>query len=203
MPATRAPVVRWWGWVIANAAGYAVGVALWQVIFPIVRPGLSAFAGGFLLVAGFGATVGICTGLAQAVARHQGIKRAGGWLLAVTLGMAVGFVVAAKLSEWLNAVLEPRLSLNFTDAALVLTFGGILGLLIGVARWPALRAQGVWSARWIPASAVGLLIGYPLAIGMLELLPELDQPLVGLAFGAYMGAAVALLEWLIMRNRGQ
>lgn len=202
MPVMRATTGGWLGWVIANTAGYAIGAALWQGFFPVARPALGAFAGGILLLAGFGAVMGLCAGLAQMVAWRQDIVRASGWLLAVSLGTAVGFVVAAKVCEWLNAVLEPRLTLDLTDAALVLAFGGILGLSIGVARWLALRAQGILAARWIPASAVGLLIGYPLAIGVLELLPELDQPLVGLVFGACVGAAAALLEWLVVRNRG-
>jgi hypothetical protein len=193
----RAPLGGWLAWGVANVAGYALGFALWQAIFPALRPALSATPGGFLLVAGFGATVGVCAGLAQAVARREQIARASAWVLAVMLGTAAGFTVAAKASESLNAVLEPRLDLSLTDAALVLWFGGIVGITIGVARWLALLAQGIRAARWILASAVGLLIGYPLAIGMLQLLPELDQPLVGLVFGVCMGAAAALLEWLI------
>jgi hypothetical protein len=44
------------------------------------------------------------------------------------------------------------------------------------------------------------MIGYPLAIGVLELAPELDQPLVGLVFGLCAGATTALFEWLIARS---
>lgn len=201
--ASPASLGSWLGWMIANVAGYALGFALWQAFFPAIRPTLSASLGEILLVAGFGATVGVCAGLAQAVARRQEIGqigRAGVWALAVTLGTAVGFTCAATVSEWLNAVLDPRVNLSLTDAALVLSFGGILGLTIGVARWLALIVEGIRAARWILASAIGLLIGYQLAIGMLQLLPELDQPLVGLVFGACVGASAALLEWLIMRR---
>jgi hypothetical protein len=49
---------------------------------------------------------------------------------------------------------------------------------------------------------VGLMIGYPLGIGVLELLPELDlQLVVGLAFGFCAGATTALIEWLIARHQ--
>jgi hypothetical protein len=48
---------------------------------------------------------------------------------------------------------------------------------------------------------VGLIIGYPLGIGVLELLPELDQPVVGLACGLCAGATTARIEWLIARRQ--
>jgi hypothetical protein len=206
MPVTRAlaPLGGWVGWIVANAAGYALGFAVWQSIFPSVRPALSASPGGILLVAGFGAVVGLSAGLAQAIVQRQGIARSASWALAVALGTAVGFTLAAKVSELLNGLLEPRLGLDLlslTDAVLVLSFGAIVGLCIGAVRWLLLLARDIQVARWMPASAVGLLIGYPLAIGVLELLPELDQPLVGLVFGGCAGATTALLEWLIMSRQ--
>lgn len=192
----------WLGWIVANAIGYAVGFALWQAAFPVIRPALGALLGGTLLVAGFGATVGLCAGLAQAAILRRGLALAGAWLLASVVGAAVGFAVGAEITALMNAALEPQVGIPLTDAALVLTFGAVIGVGMGLAQWLILRAQGIPGRRWILASAVGLLIGYPLAIGALELLPELDQPWVGLVFGACAGATAALLQWLITRRRG-
>ena len=188
------------GWIIANAAGYAVGIALWQSAYPAVRPMLSAAPGGIVLIAGFGATLGFCAGLAQALILRQDAGRAGVWVLATALGGAVGFAIGARVSATVNDVLEPRVGIPLTDAVLLLTFGAIVGACFGAARWLILRARGVLLSRWMLATTIGLMIGYPLAVGVLELLPELDQPWVGVAFGACAGATTALIEWLIMRR---
>jgi hypothetical protein len=189
------------GWIIANAAGYAIGIALWQSAYPALRPTLNAAPGGILLVAGFGAALGFCTGLAQAISLRHDVARAGVWVLATALGGAVGFALGARVSETVNGALEPRVGIPLTDAVLLLAFGAIVGACFGAARWLILRAQGFLVSRWVLASALGLMIGYPLAVGVLELLPELDQPLVGVAFGACAGATTALMEWLFVRRQ--
>lgn len=191
----------WLWWIIASTIGFAFGFALWQSAFPAIRLVLPTLLGGILLVAGFGATTGFCAGLAQALTLRWGLAQASVWVLADMFGAAVGFVVAAKITGLLNAVLEPRISLPLTDAVLVLTFGGVVGAAIGLSQWLILRSRGNSAPRWILASTVGLLIGYPLAIGVLELLPSLDQPWVGVAFGLCAGAATALIQWPIVRGQ--
>jgi hypothetical protein len=191
----------WWPWWIsANVVGYAVGIALWQATYLALRPALSVPLGGIVSVAGFGATVGLCAGLAQAVVLRRDVAQAGLWVLTTMMACAIGFLVAAAVSAPLNDALEPRIGLPLTDAVLLLVFGALVGASIGASRWLVLRANGVAVSRLVLGSAVGLMIGYPLAIGVLELLPELDQPMVGLAFGLCAGATTALLEWLIARN---
>jgi hypothetical protein len=187
----------WLGWIVANAIGYAIGFALWQAAYAEIRLTLRLPISGIALLAGFGATVGLCAGLAQAVALRYSAARAGVWVLATAASCVAGFIVAAGVGGALSDALEPRVGIPLTDAAVVLLFGAILGAGIGGARWLLLHAGGLPTARWTLASVVGMMIGYPLAIGVLELLPELDQPLVGLAFGFCAGAATALLEWLI------
>ena len=187
----------WLGWIVANAIGYAIGFALWQAAYAEIRLTLRLPISGIALLAGFGATVGLCAGLAQAVALRYSAARAGIWVLAAAAGCVAGFIVAAGVGGALSDALEPRVGIPLTDAAVVLLFGAVLGAGIGGARWLLLHAGGLPTARWTLASVVGMMIGYPLAIGALELLPELDQPLVGLAFGFCAGAATALLEWLI------
>ena len=196
---SQRPAVWLW-WISANGVGYAVGVAFWQSTYPALRPALGIPFGGLVLVAGFGATVGLCAGLAQAVVLPLNVIRGVVWVLIAIVAYAVGFVVAATVSAPLNDALEPRVGLPLTDAVLLLVFGALVGASIGASRWLALRAGGVVASRWLLGSAVGLMIGYPLAIGALELLPELDQPVVGLAFGLCAGATTALIEWRIARN---
>jgi hypothetical protein len=187
----------WLWWILANAVGYAVGVALWQAAYAEMRLTLRLPIGGIALLAGFGATVGLSAGLAQSVALRYGAVRAGAWVVAMAAGCAAGFIVAAAIGGALSEALEPRLGIPLTDAIVVLLFGAIVGAGIGGARWLLLRAYGVAASRWALASVLGLMIAYPLGIGVLELLPELDQPVVGLAFGFCAGATTALIEWLI------
>lgn len=190
----------WLWWISANVVGYALGVALWQSTYAALRPALGIPFRGFVLVAGFGATVGLCAGLAQAVVLRRDVVQVGFWALTTMAACAIGFVAAAIVSAPLNDTLEPRVGLPLTDAVLLLVFGALVGVSIGASRWLVLRARGVVAFRWLLGSVVGLMIGFPLAIGALELLPELDQPVVGLAFGLCAGATTALLEWLIARN---
>jgi hypothetical protein len=187
----------WPGWIIANAIGFAIGFALWQATYAELRLTLRLPISGIALLAGFGATVGLCAGLAQAIALRFSAARAGIWVLATAAGCAAGLAVAAEISGAVSDALEARVGIPLTDAVVVLLFGAILGAGIGGARWLLLLAGRLPTARWTLASVVGMMISYPLAIGVLELLPELEQPLVGLAFGFCAGAATALLEWLI------
>jgi hypothetical protein len=190
----------WLWWISANMVGYALGVALWQATYPALRSALGVPLSGIVSVAGFGATVGLCAGLAQAVVLRRDLVQASLWVLTTLIACAIGFVVAAAVSAPLNDALEPRVGLPLTDAALLLVFGALVGGSIGASRWLILRANGVAASRLVLGSAAGLMIGYPLAIGVLELLPELDQPVVGLAFGLCAGATTALIEWLIARK---
>ena len=190
----------WLWWISANVVGYALGVALWQATYPALRPVLGVPFAGIVSVAGFGATVGLCAGLAQAVVLRRDLVQVSLWVVTMMMACAIGFLIAAAVSAPLNDALEPRVGLPLTDAVLLLVFGALIGASIGASRWLVLRANGVTLSRLVLGSAVGLMIGYPLAIGVLELLPELDQPAVGLAFGFCAGATTALLEWLIARN---
>jgi hypothetical protein len=190
----------WLWWISANVVGYALGVALWQATYPALRPALGVLFAGIVSVAGFGATVGLCAGLAQAVVLRRDLVQVSLWLVTMMMACAIGFLIAAAVSAPLNDALEPRVGLPLTDAVLLLVFGALVGACIGAARWLVLRANGVALSRLVLGSTVGLMIGYPLAIGVLELLPELDQPVVGLAFGLCAGASTALIEWLIARN---
>jgi hypothetical protein len=187
----------WLWWISANMVGYALGVALWQSAYPAVRPALGVPIGGVVSVAGFGATVGLCAGLAQAVVLRRDLVQVSLWTLTTMMACALGFLIAAAVSAPLNDTLEPRVGLPLTDAVLLLVFGALVGASIGVSRWLTLRANGGALSRLVLGSAAGLMIGYPLAIGVLELVPELDQPLVGLVFGLCTGATAALIEWLI------
>jgi hypothetical protein len=191
----------WLWWILANAVGYAVGVALWQAAYAEMRLTLHLPVSGIALLAGFGVTVGLCAGFAQAFVLRHGVVRAGSWVLAMATGGAAGFLVAAAISGALSEALEPRFGIPLTDAIVVLLFGAIVGAGIGGARWLVLRAYGVLAPLWALASMVGLMIGYSLGMGVLQLLPELDQPVVGLAFGFCAGATTALIEWLIARRQ--
>jgi hypothetical protein len=180
--------------------GYAAGFALWLSVFPALRPVLGRLLGGSVSVAAFGATVGLCVGVAQ-VLLVRWLAPARLWIPATILGLATGFVLAA----WSGLLLSEAfggsgVGVYLSDAVEDLTFGLLLGLCVGVARAFALRqSQGTALARrWIIASAVGLMVGYAASLGILELLPALPSTLIGAVFGACVGGIAALLEWLIV-----
>src|SRR5262245_59385914 len=141
----------WLWWISANMLGYALGVALWQAIYPALRPPL----GGIVSVAAFGATVGLCAGLAQAVVLRRGLVQMSLWALTTMIACAIGFLIAAALSAPLNDALEPRVGLPLTDAVLLLVFGALVGASIGVSRWLTLRANGSALSRLALGSAAG------------------------------------------------
>lgn len=107
-----------WLWIVATAAGLGIGVTVAAVVF-------SPIAGlGDLFVVG--AVSGLLLGLAQLLVLRRSYERSGWWILASTIGWAVGLVLfigveAANLADLLLELASLGLVANL-PGGLLLTF---------------------------------------------------------------------------------
>lgn len=191
-------------WIPANAAGFAVGITAWEVVFPALRPLVSRLLGGWLGIAAFGATLGICAGVAQWLVLfcHHPRVWAWAWAWAALVGYAIGFVAGAWASDALTHAFYGGVSDYLSDAVEDLTFGILLGLAVGLGRWLILRRAAPSGAMWwIAASAAALAVGYSSTLGIAQLLPPYQEPLFGAIFGLFAGAITGFVEWLMLGRR--
>ena len=165
------------------------------------RP-LSTLAGGAVLVLAFGALIGLVIGTSQLLVLPRRSERWQVWILATTVGAALGFGLAAWVGEQLGNVIDPTISVAIGGAAIQITSGAAVGLGIGGGQRLVLRRSFAEAHGWIVATVIGAGLGYGAAIGMLELL---DMPIlkanVILSFGAILGLFVGLAQSLVLRSR--
>jgi hypothetical protein len=80
------------------------------------------------------------------------------------------------------------------------TLAAVMGLVLGAAQWPVIRAHLSQAGWWVLASAAGWLVGFPLAGFLANQLG-----LVGIAFGLLAGittgAALGVLQWIYLSRR--
>ena len=170
----------WFQWVIANAAGLAIGMAIRQFMF-----GFGPWATNSFVV---GAIVGTTLGVAQIFNLRQHIDRAGWlWVISNGIGWTVGWAVGWQVG-W--SVLR---GLGINEVFTLI--GGLAGAISGVIQWYLLRSQFHLAGWWILAStfgwAAGMTVGF--AVG-----GAFGWPLIGALAGAITGAP---LIWLLRRPR--
>ncbi len=149
--------LRWMWWSAWGALGGVIAGGL--VGLPV---GLSTASGWFaglqvLIAASFGAMVGAAIGIGVAqwrVLRHEGIRRAGWWVLAHCLGWAVGVGLAVSANVYGRLGWVPAVVAGLAVAGLV---GGTL-------QWLVLRGQVPGAAWWVAASTVGYALGGALVV---------------------------------------
>ena len=155
-------------WTAAFALATAVATAAGVVTFaPMIGRMLSwqAFPATTTLVlatAAIGALHGFVVGSAQAfVLRRRLHGRAGGWILATTLGA----VMAWTACLFLNFAGAAAILSNAEWMRLVLVGGLAFGAVVGTAQWIALRTVVPRAALWIPANSLAWLLGSFVIIG--------------------------------------
>jgi hypothetical protein len=202
------------GWIVANAAGYAIALALWEVVSQPLWPALSGLFAGSITLALYGATLGLGAVLAQLLVLRLRRSIASWWVAATMLSLALGFVVGAwaaffvSRDSLIDTITNQLYHANgrlagiaFRETLADLVFGLLAGLTIGVARWSLLRAYALEKARrWIPVSAVAFWLGFGLADLMIQFVPPLPAAVYRLLFGACCGAIIGLIEWLWLRR---
>ena len=179
MKMERARVGRrvWFWWVFACATGGAVtmGVTGAMIMAGSLSPAV--------VVAVFGAVIGISYGITQWLVLRHGISQAYMWVLASAMGGAVVGVLGFAMGEQIGGPLG----------------GSVIGASFGVLQWLVLRRQFQRAAVWVLASIVGFALGLSAgeaagfvvggAAGWL-----VGGALQGVVVGAITGAA---LLWLL------
>jgi hypothetical protein len=178
----------WIGWVLASTVGLAVGFTIGFAVGLVVDYDVGSVLG---IVLG-GAVFGAALGTAQWLVLHKRVSLSGWWVLASTVGWAVGLAVGRAVA------------LVVDDAqifAIVLAVGGASA---GIAQWIVLRRHVTQAGWWVLASIVAggatggavdlfkVLEGWPLGIVFLAL------PVIGAVVLAGYGAITgSIMVWLL------
>jgi hypothetical protein len=191
----RSPVA----WVAATVVGYALGMGASVALVGAIGRPLSPVLGGMLLVAFFGAIVGVGIGLAQFFALPRGAVTVVGWTLTTLVGAAAGFALASLVGEILGNVVPYTAGLIVGGGTIQGVSGAMVGLGVGSAQRLVIPTLG---PRWLLATVVGVALGYAAAAGALEFLetPILKANLPA-SFGAIVGIVTGVAQAVVMRSR--
>jgi hypothetical protein len=146
----------WPAWIVATAAGFAVGFNLVQAV--------SLTVGGTDLIAigvAAGISVGLPVGVAQWLALRGKINAPGWWVPASVAGWAVGVPVG------LGAMFLP-LTPGWGPTTGVLSLGAAIGLLAGAMQWLILRQHVRGAGWWVLASATSWAAGLYFGVDLLN-----------------------------------
>ena len=163
-------------------------------------PGLGMWL-WWVVVSGLGFVFSPLQPLAQWLVLRRHIFRAGWWVLATILGMAVGGAAGMATGvEWMVA-----LAWAVGDGSDVVRTGATLGAAVGVAQWLFLRQHFAQTGWWIPASIASWTIGAVAGLSIVGDCAEFVRCFVGWAsYGAVIGAVTGLvLLWLMTRPMSQ
>jgi hypothetical protein len=124
------------------------------------------------------------------------------WIIAVTVGEALGFAVAAAA-----AVATATLALPDPWRYLVLVFAGAVeGATLGAAQLVGMGAHRPHAPAWIGATAFGAAIAWSIGLLPSTLTLPLTSPLgiVMLVVGAVtLLAGIPVAQWLVIRSRAR
>lgn len=109
------------------------------------------------------------------------------WLFFTTLGSILGWMLG-----WQSSYQVPGWLSTFALA-------GVMGLVLGAAQWLVLRSHINGAGWWILATGLGWAAGFP-AGAELANRAGLVSILFGLLAGLTTGAALGLLQWLVLRR---
>lgn len=141
----------WLWWVLVSSIGLALGVAGGFAAGFAIGGAISAIASQ----SGFGAVVGVSVGTMQWLVLRRRVSGAGWWVLTTTLGMGVGFALVRALTPTVSRMVGGGPVYGLANGAMV-------GTLIGTLQWLVLRWQVFRAGWWVPASALGMGVGFAL-----------------------------------------
>lgn len=135
------------GWIVANAAGWGVGLALGTLLTIAGDriPGLNEdrFFAYAILVA-----LGLATGAAQWVVMRRYLPQPARWVPATLVGYALCALIVGSANSAQLAGAGP-----WDDALMV----GLIGAVIGLSQWWILRQNYRQAWLWVVATAAGFL----------------------------------------------
>jgi len=170
-------------WILASTVGVAVG---WIIGLPGAEDAYRA-VNGTLGSAIFGAIVGTSIGAVVGALQWpflQGkISQAGWWVLASTVGWAVGLALGWA---WVG----------------LLTAGAVAGAVVGTLQWLVLRGKISQAGWWLPACTVGWAVGWAVGILIFKGMGGDGTPAVAGVPGWAGGGCITgvALVWLLYKN---
>jgi hypothetical protein len=204
----------WHHWVIANALGELVGLGAAAVAGVVLVQLFEATLTTFASLAGAGVMIllgvfeGVIVGLAQWLVlrrpfptlsrRAWVLASATGAFVAWTLGMIPSTLINVGASDAGVPAAEMSDMLMYTLAA---AMGAVLGPVLGIPQWLALRRHVRHAASWIPANAAAWALGMPVVfVGASTAAPGGLPGLVvtGLLTAAAAGAVVGAIHGLAL-----
>lgn len=211
----------WFRWIFANTVGELIGLgvasAIGAAFVLYIADGLGAFgqyaAAGLMIT--IGAFEGIVVGYFQADVLHDKLQllTRRSWITATAIGATVAWTLGTipSLAMSMNSqgsgaqAVEPG---ELTVFALAAVMGCVLGVVLAIPQWFALRKHVGRAGSWIPANAVAWAVGMPQLFAAPSVIAE-GLPAWQIAFiifaaivsaGASVGAIHGLfLVWLLKR----
>jgi hypothetical protein len=212
----------WRHWVIANALGELVGLGAAAVAGVALVKLFEATSAAFASLAGAGVMIllgtfeGLVVGLAQWLVLRRPFAALGwrAWVLASAAGAFVAWTLGMLPSTLIDfgadaaGAPSPEMS-DLLTYALAAAMGAVLGPILGIPQWLALRHHVRHAAWWIPANAAAWALGMPVVFIGASSVPTGGLPglvatgvLTAAAAGAVVGAIHGLaLLWLAQPQR--
>jgi len=175
-------------WITLSASGVGIGILAASILAFGVFPNGSFIA--VSIVGGF--VAGLIIGLAQWFLLRQLINEVGWWILATSVGSAIGSPLGAITQAIAGNFLTGMLSASLGSA--------MIGIIFGFLQWLILRKKFARASIWIVATAIGNAAG-SVATKTLNLGPLgnfAGEIVHGLAFGLVTGLA---LIWLSQKSQ--
>ncbi len=178
----------WLWWMLASIVGLAVGVAVADAV-----SGTVGFAVSFAVS---GDVAGASIGTAQSLVLRRQVSQTGWWVLASSVGLAVGFAVALAVLAAVGLAGGSHFS---GGAGALVLFGAVAGASVGIAQWLVLRRHIPGAGWWVLASIVGTGAG----VAVISTVIGGGEDAVGFAAGGAVGGALygaitgGVLVWLL------
>ena len=165
-------------WMLASGLGWAIGMLVWLELTEITATteaigsfGQTVFRTPLWNVLrdfGGSAAFGTVVGILQWLILRKRVHRAGWWIPACAMGIAVGRVASEAVITTISHTLEVPKSVvrDYTS----FTSGFVI--VIGVMQWLILRQWVRRAGWWILARCIGVVIGVVAATGVDRLLVE-------------------------------
>jgi hypothetical protein len=203
----------WRSWVVANAAGEAVGLGSAAVIGYLAQEWLEGSVGVLLAAAlsalAFGLFEGAVLGTAQhlVLARPLPFLRRSEWVIATVTGGVVAWLGASLAMAAMRARSAGPEPAALLQAAMGVPVGITGGVVLGVPQWLALRSSVSRSLRWVGANGLAWGVGMPvvfLAAGLVPAgTPAAVVAIVAVAALTAAGALVGAVHgWFLVRMVG-
>jgi hypothetical protein len=182
-------------WIVANTAGFALGVILSGSVTKIQYLHNSQLGQAIL-----GSTLfGVAMGAAQWMALQERIPRAGLWFLASILGFSIGFPLALTVGNVFHFTEGLPAEKMFRVLILI---GAIVGLVVGTWQALVLRRHVKHASLWIIVCSVGMSSGLAAwAAVSIRTYQTMAQPITNLLSVALIFSLITGVSLEIMLNR--